>query len=66
MGHSAATGGARRDLFGLCHSQGSDADGFRFFGQNHDFAHNYIHDIVYGTAEIPTRIPTVSRPGAVA
>lgn len=32
---------------------GSDADGFRFFGQNHDFAHNYIHDIVYGTAENP-------------
>jgi len=32
---------------------GSDADGFRFFGQNHQFVHNYIHDIAYGTAENP-------------
>lgn len=32
---------------------GSDADGFRFFGQNHQFVHNYIHDIAYGTMENP-------------
>lgn len=32
---------------------GADADGFRFFGQHHDFIHNYIHDIAYGTKENP-------------
>jgi len=32
---------------------GADADGFRFFGQQHDFVRNYIHDIAYGTSENP-------------
>jgi hypothetical protein len=32
---------------------GADADGFRFFGQHHDIAHNYIHDIAYSTRENP-------------
>jgi len=41
-------------IYSACNTpNGSDADGFRFFGQNHQFVHNYIHDIAYGTAENP-------------
>ncbi|MBI3164455.1 MAG: right-handed parallel beta-helix repeat-containing protein [Anaerolineales bacterium] len=31
----------------------ADADGFRFFGSGHVFRGNYVHDIVYGTAQNP-------------
>lgn len=34
-------------------SDGADSDGFRFFGNNHSFIGNYIHDIKEGTATNP-------------
>lgn len=34
-------------------SQGADADGFRFFGNGHQFIGNYIHDIKSGTSTNP-------------
>jgi hypothetical protein len=46
----AALGG----IYSACTTpNGADADGFRFFGQHHDFVRNYLHDIVYGTKENP-------------
>jgi len=41
-------------IYSACNTPGgADADGFRFFGQHHDFVHNYIHDISYGTKQNP-------------
>ncbi len=41
-------------IYSVCSSRsGADADGMRFFGQNHLVKGNYFHDIAFGTTENP-------------